>query len=398
MEGATPVSGFEAYQQGSEIVVGLLAVALVVGTVASWLRIPYSVALLIASLPLTFSPALAFAPSVLVIFLPALVFEASWGLNLGAMRAGWRPIAFLAIPGVLITAFSVAFGLSLTHTMPFLEALLLGAIVSATDPIAVSAVFKELSAPAELQVIVEGESLCNDGIAAALYSAILAIIGSGSGTLGMASVKSVSGSLEGVLVGLVAATIVAFGMRGTSSVQLQILATVVAAYAAYLVAQRYDASGIFAVLVAAVALRAYRGFPTSPAAVEEIDRFWGVLAFVSNSLVFLLLGLRINLARIWHEPQLELLTLALVLASRFVITYVGLPVLGIHDRDWKRIVMLSGMRGALSLALALVLPANIPFRPQIIDAVFGVVTVTLISQGLAIGPVLRRANFALART
>ena len=387
------MSGFEAYRHGSEIVVALLAAALVVGSIAKWLRIPYTVALLVASLPLSYSPARAFAPSVLVIFLPALVFEASWGLNLSAMRANWKPIAFLAIPGVLITAFSVAFGLSLTHTMPFLEALLLGAIVSATDPIAVSAAFKELSAPVELSTIVEGESLCNDGIAAALYSAILAIILSGSGTLGIASLKSVSGSLEGALLGLVAATIVAFGMRSSSSIQLQIVATVVAAYAAYLVAQQFDASGIFAVLVTAVALRAYRGFPTSDAATEEIDRFWSVLAFVSNSIVFLLLGLRINLARIWHEPRIVLLTLGLVLASRFAITYIALPVLGIHHRDWKKIVMLSGMRGALSLALALVLPATVPFRAQIIDAVFGVVTATLIVQGLAIGPVLRRANF-----
>jgi CPA1 family monovalent cation:H+ antiporter len=390
------MAALDSYRQGSEIVVLLLAAALAVGMLANRLRIPYTVALLVASLPLSFSPASAFAPSVLVVFLPALVFEASWGLELSAMRRFWKPIAFLAFPGVLIAAFSVAIGLSLAHLMPFLEALLLGAIVSATDPIAVSAAFKELSAPVELSVIVEGESLCNDGIAAALYSAVLAVIASGSGTLGVVSLRSIAGSIGGALVGLAAATIVAFGMRRTSSVQLQIVATIVAAYAAYLVAQRFEASGIFAVLVAAVALRAYRGFPTSAAATVEIDRFWSVLAFIANSLVFLLLGLRINLARIWHEPLLVLLTLALVLASRFAITYVALPVLGIHDNDWKKIVMLSGMRGALSVALALVLPPSVPFRAQIIDAVFGVVAATLVVQGLAIGPVLRRAHFVCA--
>jgi CPA1 family monovalent cation:H+ antiporter len=389
------VARLDAYWQGSEIVVVLLAAALVVGTVANWLRIPYVVALLLASLPLTFSPASAFAPSVLVIFLPALVFEASWGLDLSAMRMFWKPIAFLALPGVIITAFAVAFGLSLAHVMPFLEALLLGAIVSATDPIAVSAAFKELSAPVELSTIVEGESLCNDGIATALYSAVLAVIASGSGKLGIVSLRSAAASIEGVLLGLAAATLVAFGMRRTSSIQLQIVATIVAAYAAYLLAQRFQASGIFAVLVVAIALRAYRGFPTSSEAIVEIDRFWSVLAFISNSIVFLLLGLRINLARIWHEPLLVLLTLALVLGSRFALTYVALPLLGIYQRDWKKIVMLSGMRGALSLALALVLPPSIPFRASIIDAVFGVVAATLIVQGLAIGPVLRRSNLRI---
>ena len=114
-----------------------------------------------------------------------------------------------------------------------------------------------------------------------------------------------------------------------------------------------------------------------------------MLAFLSNSLVFLLLGLRINFTRILHQPLLVLLTLALVLESRFVLTYVKLPILGINDRNWKPIVKLAGIRGALLWRWPSLLPTTIPFRPQIIDAVFGVVAVTLIIQGLAIGPVLR---------
>ncbi len=368
-----------------------------VGRIAAWLRIPYAVALLVASLPLSLSAASAFAPSVLAIFLPALVFEASWQLDMTLIRRYWKPIAFLAVPGVAITAFAVAIGLWCAHVMPFLEALLLGAIVSATDPIAVSAAFKELSAPAELAIIVEGESLCNDGIAAALYSAIVAIIANTSDSLAVISLRSAAGSIVGVLLGLVAATLVAFGMRGGTSTYLQITATIVATYAVYLLADRFHASGIFAVLVVGIALRAYRGFPTIEA-IQEIDRFWAVLAFLSNSLVFLLLGLRINFARILDEPLLVALTLVLVLGSRFLLTYVGLHILGINDRNWKRIVMLAGMRGALSVALALVLPVTIPFRAEIIDVVFGVVAVTLIIQGLAIGPVLRRLLPAQALT
>ncbi len=380
----------QLYARNSEVVVVLLAATLIIGRIAAWLRIPYAVALLLASLPLSFSAASAFAPSVLVIFLPALVFEASWQLDLGLMQRYWKPIAFLAFPGVAITAFAVAVGLSVAHVMPFLEALLLGAIVSATDPIAVSAAFKELAAPPELATLVEGESLCNDGIAAAMYSAIVAIIGNASGSLLTISLRSAAGSVAGAILGLIAATLIAFGMRRGTSTYLQITSTIVAAYAVYLLADRFNDSGIFAVLVVGVALRAYRGFPTSEEASREIDRFWAVLAFLSNSLVFLLLGLRINFTRILHEPLLVLLTLGLVVGSRFVLTYLGLHMLGIRERNWKRIVMLAGMRGALSLALALVLPATIPFRAQIIDAVFGVVAATLIVQGLAIGPVLRR--------
>jgi CPA1 family monovalent cation:H+ antiporter len=191
---------------------------------------------------------------------------------------------------------------------------------------------------------------------------------------------------------LAAAMAIALGMRWTKDLQFQIVATIVAIFSAYLVANRFGASGIFAALVVGIGLRAYRGFPTSPEAVEKIDSFWAVLAFIANSLVFVLMGLRIEFVRIFDEPLLVLLTLALVLGSRLVLTYVGLPLLGINHHGWKRIVMLAGMRGALSLALALVLPTSIPYRPQIIDAVFGVVAFTLIVQGLAIGPVLRRLH------
>lgn len=379
----------DTYTRGAELVVALLAGALVVGAIASKVRIPYAVALLMVALPFQHSGAAAFAPSVLVILLPTLIFEAAWQLDLAYLRRAWRPIAFLAVPGVVITAFTIGLGLSLAHVMPFLEALLVGAIVSATDPLAVIAAFRELSAPRELATIVEGESLCNDGIAAVLYGAIIAVILNGQSSITGIALHAVGGTIGGAALGLAAAAVIALGMRWTNDVSLQIIATIVAAFSAYLVANHFGASAIFAALVVGIALRAFPGFPTSPDAVIEIDRFWAALAFIANSLVFLLLGLRIEFARIFHEPLLVLLTIGLVVGSRLLITYVGLPLLGINHVGWKRIVVLAGMRGALSLALALVLPEAIPYRPQIIDAVFGVVAFTLIVQGLAIGPVLR---------
>ncbi len=382
----------DSYNTSAEVVILLLGGALVVGILAAKARIPYAVALLVLSLPLRFTAAKAFAPSVLAVFLPALVFEAAWHLDLRLLRRYWKPTTFLAIPGVAITAFTVAFGLSLAHVMPFPEALLLGAIVSATDPIAVVAAFKELDAPRELATIVEGESLVNDGIAAVLYTALVAVILGGSEHIGAVTIRAIGGSFGGAVLGFTVATVVAFTLRGTQNIELQIVATIVAAFGAYLVANMLGASGIFAALIVGISLRAYRRFPHSPEATDEIDRFWGVLAFISNSLVFLLLGLRIEFGRIFHEPILVLLTLALVLGSRFLLAYLGLPLLGIKHLGWRRVVVLAGMRGALSLALALILPDTIPFRPQIIDAVFGVVATTLIVQGLAIGPVMRRLH------
>ncbi len=382
----------DIYTSSVGLIVLLLAGALVVGIAASRLRIPYAVALLAVSLPFHYKGATAFEPSLLVVFLPALVFEGAWHLDLGLFRRFWRPIAFLAVPGVAITALTIAFGLWLTHLMPFLEALLLGAIVSTTDPIAVIAAFKELSVPRELATIVEGESLCNDGIAAVLYGAILAVVASGHEQIGTVSIQAVVGLFGGAALGLTAAALLAFVARWTTDISLQIIATIVATYAAYLAANQLGASGIFAALVVGVSLRAFRGFPASPEVTEEIDRFWGVLAFISNALVFLLLGLRVEFYRIFHEPLLVLLTIGLVVASRLAMTYFGLPLLGIKHVGWRRVVMLAGMRGALSLAFALALPDAMPFRSQIIDAVFGVVVVTLVVQGLALRPVLRHLN------
>jgi CPA1 family monovalent cation:H+ antiporter len=377
------------YANSAQLIILLLVAALLVGIMAGKMKIPYAVALVAIALPFHPDRAIVFAPSVLIVFLPALIFEAAWQINLPHLKKHWLPVAVLAIPGVAITAFVIATGLWFAHVMPFLEALLIGAILSATDPIAVIATFKQLEAPPELATIIEGESLCNDGVAAVLYTAILAIIVNGSGQLSQITLGAFGGSIAGIVLGCLIASITAFAMRYTKEIQLQILATLVAAYSAYLIAIHFHASGIFAALAAGIALRAYKGFPSTPEVTGEIDRFWGVLAFLSNAIVFLLLGLRIDCGRILHEPVLVGLTILLTFGSRALFTYIGLPLLGIHQRGWNHIAMLAGIRGALSLALALILPIDIPDRPQIIDAVFGVVTVSLLLQGLTIGPVMR---------
>ncbi|MGH7715041.1 MAG: cation:proton antiporter, partial [Vulcanimicrobiaceae bacterium] len=167
---------------------------------------------------------------------------------------------------------------------------------------------------------------------------------------------------------------------------------IVAAYGSYLAANNVHVSGIFAAVVAGIALRWFAHFPTSEEASTEIDEFWGVLAFVANSLVFLSMGLRIDFQRILNEPMLLAATIALMVAARALFVYGGLPLVRFpaSKRSWQHIIAFAGIRGALSLALALNLPADMPFRPMMIDAVFGVVAITLVAQGLAIGPITRR--------
>ncbi|MGD0474324.1 MAG: sodium:proton antiporter [Candidatus Velthaea sp.] len=377
-------------------VVALLAVALVVSAFADRIGVPYVVALLIVATPIDFPSFNAFAPALLFVFLPALIFEAAWNINAEALKRRWLAVTVLAVPGVLLTAAIVGGGLALAQQMPFVPALLLGAILAATDPIAVIAVFRRLHVPHDLATIVEGESLFNDGAAIVLYGVVVGVLSGAGGAPdpGTIAVTSLSVSLGGAAIGLVAAVLVALLLRGSDSPQLQVVGTIVAAFGSYLVADHFHLSGIFAAVVAGIAMRAFPRFP-STAAVADVDGFWGVMAFLANALVFVLMGLRIEFARILHEPLLVAITLALVTAARLILAYIVLPLAGAKIAPaWRSIIALSGMRGALSVALAIGLPADIPFRPQIVDTVFGVVFVTLVAQGLAIGPVISRRRLA----
>ena len=385
-------------ENGVSVIVALLAIAVLVSVVAERLGFPYVVALLLVATPLEVTQVkLDFGPTLLFIFLPALIFEAAWNVDAAALRRRWLPIATMAVPGVLFTAFVVAAGLWGARQLPFVPALLLGAILAATDPIAVIAVFRRLRVPGDLAAMVEGESLFNDGAAIVLYQVVLAgLLSGGALEPGRIVLEALQISLGGAAIGFVTAAVVAFVMRGIEQAPLQIVGTLIAAYGSYLVAERPHLSGIFAAVVAGISLRAFPRFPTTPAAEVEVERFWAVLAFVSNLLVFALMGLRIEFARLYHEPILVLLTLALVTLARVVLGYAVLPLVGVTKRyrGWQHVITLSGMRGALSVALVIGLPENVPFRSLLLDAVFGVVFLTLVVQGLSIGPLLTRLRLA----
>jgi CPA1 family monovalent cation:H+ antiporter len=378
-----------------------LAAALVVGVVASRLRIPYSVALLLASLPIQAAPINSgFSAVVLLVLVPALVFEAAWNTPVAVLRRVWVPVTVLAVPGVLIASLAIAAGLSITHELPFAAAFIVGASLSATDPIAVIAVFRRLAVPEDLKIIVEGESLFNDGLAIVLYGLGVAIaLGAHAGGVsGLApdAVKVVvvagGGSLVGFLCALALTALVRLAKE--NSMELQIVATVIAAFGAFFIAEHLGVSGIFATVVAGLSLRGFRYFAADEETVEVAGNFWGVLAFLANALVFLFLGLRVDVPSLWFKPDLIAVTLICVILARVVTAYGLLPLTGVGRRlgtpDWYRVVFIAGMRGALSLALVLALPPDVPNRTDIIDAVAGVVVITLIVQGLAIGPLLQR--------
>jgi CPA1 family monovalent cation:H+ antiporter len=375
------------------VLVGLLGIAVLVALVAERLRVPSAVALVAfgagtaaihpVALPFHFSEALLF------VFLPPLIFEAAWNIDPAALRRTAVRIALLAVPGVVLVAGTIGFGIALTGQLPLASAIVLGAIVSATDPVAVIAIFRRLHVPGDLMTLVEGESIANDGVAIVVY--VLAVgfaSGDVSDALPVALLHAVLAIAGGIAIGVACAFVVALVMGRTRSGPLEITATVVLAFLAYLSADAVHVSGVFATAAAGISLRAFARISPVTDNADDVDAFWSAIAFIVNALVFLATGLVLQIGRIAAHPLLVAATIVVVVASRVMLT-----ALVIRPMTWRITVVFAGIRGGLSLALALALPATLPYRDQIVDAVFAVVLFTLIVQGIALEPLLERLGF-----
>jgi len=366
--------------------IALFAVAILIAVVAERVRIPAAVALIAVGTP--FHPTLpfAFGDALFVVFLPPLVFEAAWNLDAALLRRVGLRVALLAGPGTIATALIVAGILSACGLLPFSSALLFGAIVAATDPVAVVAAFRSVTAPAALRTLVEAESLANDGVALVLFGFALAIAQGVASSLGVDVLIGIGEVVGGTAIGIAAGYICAFALRATRTLEGEVTITIAFAYAAYLGASALHCSGIFATAAGAVVLRlALERRPKMLSNAESVDRVWGVAAFIANAIVFFATGLLIQPERMVHEPLLVIVAVLAVLVSRVPLVLCAVSA----GRD-RLTVFLAGMRGALPLALALSLPASLPFRAQIIDATFVIVFVTIVGQGLPLAPLLRR--------
>ncbi len=330
----------------------------------------------------------------LSVFLPVLIFEAAWNLDLPTMRRAWKPIVLLAIPGVAVTAAIVAAGAHLFGGLALPLALLLGAILSATDPIAVVAIFRRLNVPKELATIVESESLLNDAVAVVVYRAVLATVvatlstTSMLGVAGHAAVGALLGLILGVVVGMIATQV----MRWRGNVVLHTIATLIAAYGAFAIAEHFEWSGIFAVIACGIAMGEYERRNDGFDIAVGVERFWAWLSTAANAALFFLIGAAVALPDFAHEWQPILATMIAVIVARFALAYGLLALAPGMIRSWKTVVRLAGVRGALALALALALPQSLPERVIAIDAVFAVVVVTIVLGAFATEPRIGRLD------
>jgi len=396
---------------------GLLVAIVILATLATRLRIPYAILLVLGGLFLGFVPGL---PSItlnpeliLVLFLPPLIYSSAWLTSWRAFRANLRPILQLALGLVLVTTIVIAVVAHAIAGLSWPVAFVLGAVVSPTDAVAASATARLLGLPRRIVTVIEGESMVNDATGLVVYRFAVAAVVTGSFSLWQASLQFVVVSLGGLLIGLAIGWPVAWLHRHLDDAPIEITITLLTPYAAYLVANALQVSGVLAVLSAGLYLSHQSSRFFSSNTRLQANAVWNVLVFLLNGLIFLLVGLQLRSilgtiagpalpTLVWQALLISLAVIAVRIA--WVFPSASLPRLvspRLRDRDpfpgWRPITMAAwmGMRGGLSLAAALALPLSLsggvpfPQRDLVIFFTFGVILVTLVGQGLSLVPLIR---------
>ena len=389
--------------------VSLLGVAILVAIIARRLRLPYTVGLVITGIGLAVARletgAMLTHDFIFEVVLPPLLFEAALSIPWRELRRDLLAVLTLSTLGVVISALVVTAGMMHFLGWPAAPALVFSVLIAATDPIAVIAMFKDTGIKGRLRLLVESESLFNDGVAAVLFALALTWAQAGDG--GAITAADVARELAliaggGVFLGIAAggAAIVLAGR--TSDHLVETALTAVAAYGSFLLAEYFHFSGVLATVAAGLLMGNLGVLKKlnilSPDGRAFVVEAWEFAAFIANSLVFLLIGLRVASIPF---PGLGVTALSvaigLVLAGRVFTVY---PLCLLFWRSaWaipmreQHILWWGGLRGALALALALALPPSFVLHDEILIVTFGVVVFSVVVQGLTMPLLLRRLGF-----
>jgi CPA1 family monovalent cation:H+ antiporter len=388
----------EQFLSTEAIIIELLLIVSIVAIAVMRLRIPYTVALVVVGLLITFQSPLKIELTpelILALFVPPLVFEAAFHLNLAELRRNLPAILLFTFPGVILTTFIVGGLLVVGIKLSLPLALVFGALIAATDPVSVVALFRTLGVPKRLSVLIEGESLFNDGTAIVLFNLMITIILTGSFSLMQSLVDFARVSVGGIIVGLVLGWVISQIISRVDNYLIETTLTTILAFGSYLVADRLGVSGVLAVVAAGLVNGNISPQGMSPTSRIVIFNFWEYVAFLANSLVFLLLGLQIKITSLFSSWQPILWAILAILIARFIMIY-GLSFIGNRFAEpipirWQHIMNWGGLRGAISLALVLSLPTSMGSDRDLLRLMaYGVVLFTLLVQSTTMAPLIRR--------
>ena len=376
------------------LVLGALLIVSFVGVAVRRFRVPSTVVLVLVGIALSFrtsQPIELTSDIILFFFLPPLLFEAAFHLDLRQLQRDTPTIALLAIVGVLLSTLVVGGIVSIGTGLPLGVALVFGSLIAATDPVSVVAIFRKLGAPKRLEVLLEGESLFNDGTAIVLFGLALEalLIGEFNFIDGILGFILVSGG--GIVVGLGLGWVVSRMIAMVDDHLIETTLTTVLAFGAYLVAEQLHLSGVLAVVAAGLVTGSIGEKGMSPTTRIVVFNFWEYVTFLVNSAVFLMIGLQIEVSALWESRALGLWAIFAVLVARAIGIY-GLTFFGRSiPSKWRHVLFWGGLRGAIALALALSLPTAMgEHRDTLTLMTFSVVLFTLLFQGVSMEALLRR--------
>jgi len=381
--------------------VGLLLIAAVVLAFCKRFKLPFTVMLVLVGIGLGYFIEVEFSPElVLYVCLPTLIFESASHLDVKQLQRNLIPVLALAIPGLIISTFVIGLVVSLLTPLSFIAGLVLGAILSATDPVAVISIFKKLGVPKRLTVLVEGESLLNDATAIVLSKILFAVMMAGAFQAHLAwhgayefFAEFIGGAVVGWGIAVVTGLVLGKVERDSA---IEISLTTILAYGSYIIAQDvFHVSGVMAVLAAGLTMSRWGRAKISPTISTYLESFWSFLAYVANALVFLLVGLSVNIESLYHSLGYLIIIIVAMLVSRAIVIYSLIPFVGTLsktkpiDRRYQTVMYWGGLRGAIALAIVLSLQ-YFDQKELFVALVMGSVLFTLLVQGVTIEKLVKK--------
>ncbi len=410
-----PISEAAPLSEFILVVMGLLTVAMIAASICRNIPVPYTVFLVILGVILgsiarhypEFELLLKFQLTpdlVLFLFLPALIFESAINLDARLLMKDIIPVLVLAVPAMLISAGLIGVGLWLIQDFNIFHALLFGALISATDPVAVIALFKELGAPQRLTVLVEGESLLNDATAIVFFNIILGLAVTekfGISDAGFAVLEFFRVFFGGLFVGAVIGIILSELLyRIRAGMSCYLIMSIVLAYSSFVIAEHLlHVSGVMAVVAAAIALGILGVSRIPQNERETVDETWDVIALIFNSLLFLLVGLSVDISQLYSHIDSIFIAIILVLGARAAGVYSMVPAtikmfnLPHVSMGERHIMWWGGLKGGLAIAIVLSIPIDMPGRETILYITLGVVLFSLLINAPTIRPLMKKLGF-----
>jgi monovalent cation:H+ antiporter, CPA1 family len=384
----------------------LFVVATAVAIAVRRLRIPYTVALVLTGIllgELQLLPAPHLTKNLLFsVFLPGLIFEAAFHIDSREFRSNLITILVLAIPGVIVSTALVTVALTpVVHALGIAPAfdwrvaLVFGALIAATDPVAVVALFRNMGAPRRLTLLLDGESLLNDGTAIVFFTLSLSLLGGGTTEPGPLVVQFFSIVGGGLLIGAAIGGAASALTRNIDDPMIEITLTTIAAYGSFVSAETLHTSGVIATVAAGMLCGNFgvRGGGMSASTRVAAKSFWEYVGFALNSIVFLLIGFEIHLSTLLTYWPAVVVAYLVVTLGRGLMIGVGQAVIGLtrerFPARWGIVLTWGGLRGALPMVLVLSLPKEFPYRDLIISMTFGVAVISILVHGLTMSGLLR---------